>query len=273
MFQFLKKESGYNYNEDFFCGYSPERINPADKEHTLTKITKITSGSTPETAKTVNELYKSIISAGTHLAPNISTAEAAKVIENVQRDINIALMNELTMIFDKLDINTNDVLEAAGTKWNFLKFHPGLVGGHCIGVDPYYLTYKAQSIGLHPEMILSGRRTNDSMGKYAAQKIIRKIISRGINLIGAKIGIFGITFKPNCPDVRNTKIVDIISELESYNCQILVTDPWAEKDEVKNKFGIGLVEIEEMEQIDFGVIAVKHDLFNGLKNKNIFELF
>ena len=269
----LEKESGYNYNEDFFCGYSPERINPADKEHTLTKITKITSGSTPETAKTVNELYKSIISAGTHLAPNISTAEAAKVIENVQRDINIALMNELTMIFDKLDINTNDVLEAAGTKWNFLKFHPGLVGGHCIGVDPYYLTYKAQSIGLHPEMILSGRRTNDSMGKYAAQKIIRKIISRGINLIGAKIGIFGITFKPNCPDVRNTKIVDIISELESYNCQILVTDPWAEKDEVKNKFGIGLVEIEEMEQIDFGVIAVKHDLFNGLKIKIFLNYF
>tara|TARA_Y100000996_G_scaffold412902_2_gene400014 strand:- start:664 stop:1887 length:1224 start_codon:yes stop_codon:yes gene_type:complete len=268
----LEKESGYKYNKDFFCGYSPERINPGDTEHTLTKIIKVTSGSTPEAAKIINELYKSIIPAGTHLAPNIATAEAAKVIENIQRDINIALMNEFSMIFDRLDLNTNDVLEAAGTKWNFLKFHPGLVGGHCIGVDPYYLTYKAQSLGLHPEMILSGRRTNDSMGKYVAQKIIREMTSLGISLIGAKVGIFGITFKPNCPDVRNTKVVDVINELKNYNCQILVTDPMAEKDEVKKKFAIDLVEPDEMDDIDFGVLAVEHNAFTKLRHKNIFKI-
>ena len=268
----LEKESGYKYNKDFFCGYSPERINPGDTEHTLTKIIKVTSGSAPEAAKIINELYKSIIPAGTHLAPNIATAEAAKVIENIQRDINIALMNEFSMIFDRLDLNTNDVLEAAGTKWNFLKFHPGLVGGHCIGVDPYYLTYKAQSLGLHPEMILSGRRTNDSMGKYVAQKIIREMTSLGISLIGAKVGIFGITFKPNCPDVRNTKVVDVINELKNYNCQILVTDPMAEKDEVKKKFAIDLVEPDEMDDIDFGVLAVEHNAFTKLRHKNIFKI-
>ncbi len=268
----LEKESGYKYNKDFFCGYSPERINPGDTEHTLTKIVKVTSGSTPKAAKIINELYKSIIRAGTHLAPNIATAEAAKVIENIQRDINIAFMNELSIIFDKLDLDTNDVLEAAGTKWNFLKFHPGLVGGHCIGVDPYYLTYKAQSLGLHPEMILSGRRTNDSMGKYVAQKIIREMTSLGISLIGAKVGIFGITFKPNCPDIRNTKVVDVIKELKNYNCQILVTDPMAEKDEVKKKFAIDLVEPDEMDDIDFGVLAVEHSAFTKLKHKNIFKI-
>ena len=268
----LEKESGYKYNKDFFCGYSPERINPGDKEHTLTKIIKVTSGSAPKAAKIINELYKSIIPAGTHLAPNIATAEAAKVIENIQRDINIALMNEFSMIFDRLDLNTNDVLEAAGTKWNFLKFYPGLVGGHCIGVDPYYLTYKAQSLGLHPEMILSGRRTNDSMGKYVAQKIIREMTSLGISLIGSKVGIFGITFKPNCPDVRNTKVVDVINELKNYNCQILVTDPMAEKDEVKKKFAIDLVELDEMDDIDFGVLAVEHNAFTKLRHKNIFKI-
>ena len=268
----LEKESGYKYNKDFFCGYSPERINPGDTEHTLTKIIKVTSGSAPKAAKIINELYKSIIPAGTHLAPNIATAEAAKVIENIQRDINIALMNEFSMIFDRLDLNTNDVLEAAGTKWNFLKFHPGLVGGHCIGVDPYYLTYKAQSLGLHPEMILSGRRTNDSMGKYVAQKIIREMTSLGISLIGAKVGIFGITFKPNCPDVRNTKVVDVVNELKNYNCQILVTDPMAEKDEVKKKFAIDLVEPDEMDDIDFGVLAVEHNAFTKLRHKNIFKI-
>ncbi len=268
----LEKESGYKYNKDFFCGYSPERINPGDTEHTLTKIIKVTSGSAPEAAKIINELYKSIIPAGTHLAPNIATAEAAKVIENIQRDINIALMNEFSMIFDRLDLDTNDVLEAAGTKWNFLKFHPGLVGGHCIGVDPYYLTYKAQSLGLHPEMILSGRRTNDSMGKYVAQKIIREMTSLGISLIGAKVGIFGITFKPNCPDVRNTKVVDVINELKNYNCQILVTDPMAEKDEVKKKYAIDLVEPDEMDDIDFGVLAVEHNAFTKLRHKNIYKI-
>jgi UDP-N-acetyl-D-galactosamine dehydrogenase len=229
----LEKESGLTYNESFYCGYSPERINPGDKDHTLTKIVKVTSGSTPKTANIVNELYQSIIPAGTHLAPNIATAEAAKVIENIQRDVNIALMNEFSMIFDKLNINTKDVLDAAGTKWNFLKFHPGLVGGHCIGVDPYYLTYKAQSIGFHPEMILSGRRTNDRMGKYVAQKVIQDMTNAGINPVGATIGIYGITFKPNCPDIRNTKVIDIINELKKYNCNIIVTDPWANKVEVK----------------------------------------
>ena len=206
-------------------------------------------------------------------AASIATAEAAKVIENIQRDVNIALMNEFSMIFDKLSIDTKDVLEAAGTKWNFLKFHPGLVGGQCIGVDPYYLTHKAQSIGFHPEMILSGRRTNDSMGKYIAQKAIQRIIRSGINIVGAKVGIFGITFKPNCPDIRNTKVMDIIQELADYNCEILVTDPFADEEEVKRKFGFDLTNLNEMDQIDFGILAVQHDLFVGLKQKNILNLF
>jgi len=265
----LEKESGLKYNESFYCGYSPERINPGDKEHTLTKIVKVTSGSTPKIANIVNELYQSIIPAGTHLAPNIATAEAAKVIENIQRDVNIALMNEFSMIFDKLNIDTKDVLDAAGTKWNFLKFHPGLVGGHCIGVDPYYLTYKAQSIGFHPEMILSGRRTNDRMGKYVAQKVIQDMTKAGINPVGTTIGIYGITFKPNCPDIRNTKIIDIINELKKYNCNILVTDPWANKKEVKQELGIDLVEQDELDQIEFGILAVKHEKFEKLNLSNI----
>ena len=269
----LEKDSSLTYNKDFFCGYSPERINPSDKEHTLTKIIKVTSGSNSKTAKIIDELYKSIIPVGTYMAANIATAEAAKVIENIQRDVNIALMNEFSMIFDKLSIDTKDELEAAGTKWNFLKFHPGLVGGQCIGVDPYYLTHKAQSIGFHPEMILSGRRTNDSMGKYIAQKAIQRIIRSGINIVGAKVGIFGITFKPNCPDIRNTKVMDIIQELADYNCEILVTDPFADEEEVKRKFGFDLTNLNEMDQIDFGILAVQHDLFVGLKQKNILNLF
>tara|TARA_Y100001970_G_C14156361_1_gene815795 strand:+ start:158 stop:1375 length:1218 start_codon:yes stop_codon:yes gene_type:complete len=269
----LESKSGLVYNKDFYCGYSPERINPGDKEHTLKRVVKVTSGSTSESAKIVNELYQSIVPAGTHLAPNMATAEAAKVIENIQRDVNIALINELFMIFDKLGINTSDVLEAAGTKWNFQKFRPGLVGGHCIGVDPYYLTYKAQSIGFHPEMILSGRRTNDSMGIYIAQKVIHEMTKSGINPVGAKVGIFGITFKPNCPDIRNTKVIDIINELINCNCEIIVTDPWANKNIVKREYNIELVDQEEMDTIDFGVIAVKHDNFKNIKSKNILTIF
>ncbi len=269
----LESKSGLVYNKDFYCGYSPERINPGDKEHTLKRVVKVTSGSTSESAKIVNELYQSIVPAGTHLAPNMATAEAAKVIENIQRDVNIALINELFMIFDKLGINTSDVLEAAGTKWNFQKFRPGLVGGHCIGVDPYYLTYKAQSIGFHPEMILSGRRTNDSMGIYIAQKVIHEMTKSGINPVGAKVGIFGITFKPNCPDIRNTKVIDIINELINCNCEIIVTDPWANKNIVKREYNIELVDEEEMDTIDFGVIAVKHDNFKNIKSKNILTIF
>ena len=268
----LEKESGLKYNESFYCGYSPERINPGDKEHTLTKIVKVTSGSTPKIANIVNELYQSIIPAGTHLAPNIATAEAAKVIENIQRDVNIALMNEFSMIFDKLNIDTKDVLDAAGTKWNFLKFHPGLVGGHCIGVDPYYLTYKAQSIGFHPEMILSGRRTNDRMGKYVAQKVIQKMTQLNINPAGAIIGIYGITFKPNCPDIRNTKVIDIIHELKKYNCNILVTDPFADKYEVKQAFGIDLVDENELDRVDYSLLAVKHDAFKDYNKPNLLTI-
>jgi UDP-N-acetyl-D-galactosamine dehydrogenase len=234
----LECVSGLKFNEDFFAGYSPERINPGDKEHTVEKILKVTSGSTPEIGKKVDALYNSVITAGTHLAPTIKVAEAAKVIENSQRDINIAFVNELAKIFNILNIDTHAVLEAAGTKWNFLPFKPGLVGGHCIGVDPYYLAQKAQEVGYHPEIILAGRRLNDSMGEYVANQVIKTMIRNDIKVNGAKILMLGITFKENCPDVRNTKIVDVIRALESYSTQITIYDPWANPAEVMHEYGL-----------------------------------
>ena len=234
----LEKISGLQFNIDFFAGYSPERINPGDKEHTVEKILKVTSGSTPEVGEKVNDLYKSVIVAGTHLAPCIKVAEAAKVIENSQRDINIAFVNELAKIFNLLNIDTHAVLEAAGTKWNFLPFKPGLVGGHCIGVDPYYLAQKAQEAGYHPEIILAGRRLNDSMGEYVASQVVKLMIKKGITVNGAQLLLLGITFKENCPDVRNTKIVDVVAALEEYGIQVTIYDPWANPDEVMHEYGL-----------------------------------
>ena len=260
----LEKESGLKYNTDFFCGYSPERINPGDKEHRLTTIKKITAGSNKNTAEFVDMLYKSIISAGTHKASSIAVAEAAKVIENIQRDVNIALINELSMIFDKLDIDTTEVLEAAGTKWNFLPFRPGLVGGHCIGVDPYYMTHKAQEIGYHPEIILAGRRINDTMGKYIADITINKIAKAGINPFGAKVAIFGITFKENCPDLRNSKVPDIINHLHTYGCETKVTDPFADINEARDKFKIDLLDLDKISKSDAVIIAVAHDEYKNI---------
>ena len=238
----LEQISGLKFNEDFFVGYSPERINPGDKERTVTKILKVTSGSTPEAAKIIDELYKSVITAGTHLAPTIKVAEAAKVIENSQRDINIAFVNELAKIFNKLDIDTHSVLEAAGTKWNFLPFKPGLVGGHCIGVDPYYLAQKAQEAGYHPEIILSGRRLNDDMGKYVAGEVVKLMMKRSLPVLGSNVLMLGITFKENCPDIRNTRAIDVYEELQSYNVNVDLYDPWADSNEVKDEFGFDLVE-------------------------------
>jgi UDP-N-acetyl-D-glucosamine/UDP-N-acetyl-D-galactosamine dehydrogenase len=234
----LEKVSGLKFNEDFFAGYSPERINPGDKEHTVEKILKVTSGSTPEIGKKVDELYKSVITAGTHLAPTIKVAEAAKVIENSQRDINIAFVNELAKIFNLMDIDTHAVLEAAGTKWNFLPFKPGLVGGHCIGVDPYYLAQKAQELGYHPEIILAGRRLNDSMGEYVASQVVKLMIKKGIQVNGANVLMLGITFKENCPDVRNTKIVDVIAALKDYGVKVTIYDPWANPAEVMHEYNL-----------------------------------
>ena len=260
----LEQFSGLKFNEDFFCGYSPERINPGDKEHTVTKILKVTSGSTPEIAKKVDALYKSVITAGTHLAPSIKVAEAAKVIENSQRDINIAFVNELAIIFNKLGIDTNAVLEAAGTKWNFLKFKPGLVGGHCIGVDPYYLTYKAEEIGYNPEIILAGRRLNDNMGIYVANQVIKLMIKKGHKIEGAKVLVLGITFKENCPDIRNSRVIDVINELNDFGCQVDVYDPWADKEEVTREYGLGLSENPTLENYDSVVLAVAHDKFKDM---------
>ena len=237
----LEKNSGLKFNEEFYCGYSPERINPGDKEHTVEKILKVTSGSTPEIGQRVDNLYKSVITAGTHLAPSIKVAEAAKVIENSQRDINIAFVNELAKIFNLLEIDTHAVLEAAGTKWNFLPFKPGLVGGHCIGVDPYYLAQKAQEKGYHPEIILAGRRLNDSMGEYVASRIVKLMIKKDIKIKGAKILILGITFKENCPDIRNSRVVDIYKELVDFGMDVDVYDPWANAKEVAHEHGIDLV--------------------------------
>ncbi|GAB3065881.1 nucleotide sugar dehydrogenase [Virgibacillus ainsalahensis] len=257
----LEKESGLTYGEDFKVGYSPERINPGDKKNTLTRIVKIVSGSDEEALKEIASVYESIIEAGVHEAESIKVAEAAKVIENSQRDINIAFMNELSMVFNKMDINTKAVLEAAGTKWNFLNFTPGLVGGHCIGVDPYYFTYKAEQLGYHSQIILSGRKINDDMGKYIASNIIKKMIKAKQEIDGAKVAIFGLTFKENVGDVRNTKIIDIINELKEYGVEVLVHDPIAEKEEVYNEFNIRLVDKEELNDLDCVVMAVPHQVF------------
>ncbi len=257
----LERISGLSFNTDFFVGYSPERINPGDKDHTVEKILKVTSGSTPEIAHRVNELYASVITAGTHLAPSIKVAEAAKVIENSQRDINIAFVNELAKIFNLLDIDTKAVLEAAATKWNFLPFKPGLVGGHCIGVDPYYLAQKAQEVGYHPEIILAGRRMNDSMGHYVASEVIKLFIKKDKEIKNAKILVLGITFKENCPDVRNTKVVDVIQNLEEYGTTITVFDPWADPNEVKNEYNIVTLKNMPQEKFDGIVLAVSHKEF------------
>lgn len=261
----LEKVSGLKFNKDFYAGYSPERINPGDKEHTVEKILKVTSGSTTEIGKKVDNLYKSVITAGTHLAPTIKVAEAAKVIENSQRDINIAFVNELAKIFGLMDINTHDVLAAAGTKWNFLPFKPGLVGGHCIGVDPYYLAQKAQEYGYHPEIILAGRRLNDSMGEYVASEVIKLMIKKDIKIRGAKILVLGITFKENCPDVRNTKVIDVISALKEYETNIAVYDPWANSEEVKEEYGIDLLpNLGVSKTYDAVVVTVSHKEFLGV---------
>ncbi|QKF60716.1 Vi polysaccharide biosynthesis UDP-N-acetylglucosamine C-6 dehydrogenase TviB [Campylobacter curvus] len=260
----LLEESGLKFNEDFFCGYSPERINPGDKEHTVTKIKKITSGSTPEVADKVDEIYASIITAGTHKAPSIKVAEAAKVIENTQRDINIAFINELAMIFERLGIDTNAVLQAAGTKWNFLNFRPGLVGGHCIGVDPYYLTHKAQEVGYHPEMILAGRRINDNMGKYAADQVIKLMIKRGVLINKARVLVLGLTFKENCPDIRNSRVIDVIDELKDFGCKVDVYDPWVDEAEVVREYGITPLKSYELKDYDCVVIAVAHNEFKNI---------
>lgn len=260
----VEKISGLKYNVDFFAGYSPERINPGDKEHTVEKIKKVTSGSTPEVGEKVNALYSSVIKAGTHLAPSIKVAEAAKVIENSQRDINIAFVNELKKIFDRMNIDTNAVLQAAGTKWNFLPFKPGLVGGHCIGVDPYYLAQKAQEYGYHPEIILAGRRLNDSMGEYVASEVIKKMIKQGIQIKGSNILVLGITFKENCPDVRNTKVVDVIRELKEYNTNITIYDPWANPEEVEHEYGLEILTEKPQGQFDAVVLAVAHAKFKNL---------
>ena len=260
----LEKLSGLTYNKDFFCGYSPERINPGDKVNTLTKITKITSGSTPEISIEIDDLYKSIITAGTFRASSIKVAEAAKVIENTQRDLNIALVNELSVIFGRLDIDTLDVLEAAGSKWNFLPFRPGLVGGHCIGVDPYYLTHKAEQVGYHPQVILAGRKINDGMAQYMVKKVVQKMLINGIDVTKCTVGVMGITFKENCPDIRNSKVIDIITELKNWNINVVVMDPWADPAEVKAVYGVSLGEISRKEQIDSLIVAVGHHEFRDL---------
>ncbi|WP_375037427.1 Vi polysaccharide biosynthesis UDP-N-acetylglucosamine C-6 dehydrogenase TviB [Acinetobacter sp. RW6] len=260
----LEKVSGLKFNEDFFAGYSPERINPGDKVNTLTKIKKITSGSTPEVANTVDAVYASIITAGTHKATSIKVAEAAKVIENTQRDLNIALVNELSVIFDRIGIDTLDVLEAAGSKWNFLPFRPGLVGGHCIGVDPYYLTHKAEEVGYHPQVILAGRRINDNMARYVARNTIKLMLQNGIDVPRAKVGVLGVTFKENCPDIRNSKVADLIKELEFWGAQVVVADPWADADEVRHEYGIELGKVDAQNPVDSVIIAVGHNEFRSL---------
>ena len=265
----LERLSGLTMNADFFVGYSPERINPGDKQHRLPTILKVTSGSTPETADFVDSVYASIIPAGTHKASSIKVAEAAKVIENTQRDVNIALVNELAMIFERVGIDTEEVLEAAGTKWNFLPFRPGLVGGHCIGVDPYYLTYKAQQLGYHPQMILAGRQINDNMSLYVASRIIKKVLAKGIQPLDARALILGLAFKENCPDVRNTKVTDIAEELASYGVQVDICDPWVDADEARAEYGIDLVDEPQKGAYDIVVIAVAHDQFRTLGTEGI----
>ena len=265
----LERESGLTLNSNFYVGYSPERINPGDKEHRLPSILKVTSGSTPEAADFIDSVYASIITAGTHKTSSIKVAEAAKVIENTQRDVNIALINELAMIFERIDIDTEEVLEAAGTKWNFLPFRPGLVGGHCIGIDPYYLTYKAQQLGYHPQMILAGRGVNDSMSLYVASQILKQMISRGIQPAESRVLILGLTFKENCPDVRNTKVVDVVTELTTFGASVDVHDPWVDPDEVKTEYGLELAGDPQHGDYDAVVIAVAHDQFKALGAEGI----
>ena len=255
----LEKFSGKKFNIDFFCGYSPERINPGDKVNTLTKIRKITSGSTPEVADAVDALYNSIITAGTHKASSLKVAEAAKVIENTQRDLNIALVNELSVIFERLGIDTLDVLEAAGSKWNFLPFRPGLVGGHCIGVDPYYLTHKAEEVGYHPQVILTGRRINDNMARYVARSTIKLMLQNGMDVPRCRVGVLGITFKENCPDIRNSKVVDMVREFEAWGTQVVVADPWASAEEVAHEYGLELGTVNANNPVDALVVAVGHN--------------
>lgn len=267
----LERISGLKFNEDFFAGYSPERINPGDKEHTVEKILKVTSGSTPEIGKKVNDLYASVITAGTHLAPSIRVAEAAKVIENSQRDINIAFVNELAKIFNLMGIDTHDVLEAAGTKWNFLPFKPGLVGGHCIGVDPYYLAQKAQEYGYHPEIILAGRRMNDGMGKYVASEVVKLMVQNDIKVKGANILVLGITFKENCPDVRNTKAVDVINNLNSYGAEVDIIDPWASAEEVMHEYKLTASKVLADKKFDAIVLTVAHKQFLSLDFKALLK--
>ena len=257
----LEQESNLVFNERFFVGYSPERMNPGDKEHGVTQLVKVTSGSTPEVAQAINELYASIITAGTHLAQSIKVAEAAKVIENIQRDVNIGLVNELAMLFNRMGIDTRSVLEAAATKWNFLPFKPGLVGGHCIGVDPYYLTHKAQSLGFHTDMILAGRRVNDAMGGYIATQVVKTMLQQGIEIKGARILIMGITFKENCPDTRNTRVIDIVRQLQEYNCQVDVYDPWVDAQQVQQQYGLSLIDEPVKGAYDCITLAVGHHQF------------
>jgi UDP-N-acetyl-D-galactosamine dehydrogenase len=262
----LEKVSGLTFNKDFYCGYSPERINPGDKENTVKKIKKVTSGSTPEIAVVVDELYKSVITAGTYLAPSMKVAEASKAIENAQRDVNISFVNELALIFDRLGIDTNEVIEAAGSKWNFLKYRPGLVGGHCISVDPYYLAYKAEQVGYHPAVILSGRRVNDGMGAFVANKLIKLMISKGLPIKDARVLILGITFKENCPDIRNTKIVDIRKELLEFGCNVDIADPWASPEEVCKEYGFRLLTMSETNLKGYSgvILGVAHNEFKEL---------
>jgi UDP-N-acetyl-D-glucosamine/UDP-N-acetyl-D-galactosamine dehydrogenase len=260
----LEQVSGLIFNQDFHCGYSPERINPGDKVNTLTKIKKITSGSTVEVSRQVDDLYSSIITAGTFEASSIKVAEAAKVIENTQRDLNIALVNELSVIFGRLDIDTLDVLEAAGSKWNFLPFRPGLVGGHCIGVDPYYLTHKAEQVGYNPQVILAGRRINDNMAQYMVKKFVQRMIQNNIDVANSTVGLLGITFKENCPDIRNSKAIDIVTELQSWNINVVVVDPWADSNEVNEVYGLTLDELSEELKVDSLIVSVGHDQFREL---------
>jgi UDP-N-acetyl-D-galactosamine dehydrogenase len=260
----LEKYSGLTFNKDFFCGYSPERINPGDKEHRVTTIKKVTSGSTPEVADLIDALYNEIITAGTHKAESIKVAEAAKVIENTQRDLNIALINELALIFNKLNIDTEAVLKAAGSKWNFLPFRPGLVGGHCIGVDPYYLTHKAQAVGYHPEIILAGRRLNDSMGAYVVAQLVKAMTKKRLHVDGAKVLVMGLTFKENCPDIRNTRVVDMVSELQDYNCVVDVYDPWVSNKEAQHEYGITPITEPKANHYDAIILAVAHQQFKEM---------
>lgn len=268
----LEKFSDLLFNKDFFCGYSPERINPGDKVNTLTKIKKITSGSSVESANAIDKFYASIIKAGTHKASSIKVAEAAKVIENTQRDLNIALVNELSVLFDRLNIDTIEVLEAAGTKWNFLPFRPGMVGGHCIGVDPYYLTHKAEEVGYHPQIIASGRRMNDNMARYAARNVIKLMINNGIDISKSRVGVLGITFKENCPDIRNSKVVDLVKEFEKWGVEVVITDPYANIDEVNDEYGLKLFSMESLPLVDGLVVAVSHTKYRELNFDQLRQL-